>query len=247
MVICASCRAYTDDQESHCQQCGAPLQPDQKERLVLQAHHPELARLVDDQVQAQLVASAVVVAHHADFFYASAEHQTVLAKLFGSGGRPREVAAGVLFSAYAYLCQKGYCAVRARRGEGGEVFTSVARLRTWDGQRSVERALAEQAGRAFATREATEKALRDLMEFRLMSVHEGSFLRAPKARNAPGRSVFAAVDQLARVTTLPDHDPAKACRSTYRLLTAFVDEDPDRAKALASEIVFILREFEAYA
>jgi hypothetical protein len=246
MVICSNCKAYTDDQKSHCEQCGSELQPDQKERLVLQAHHPELASLVEDQAHAQLVASAVVIAHHTDFFYASEGHQTVLAKLFGSGKEPRVVTAGVLFSAYAYLSRMGYCAVRVRGGKESEAVSSVARLRPWDGQKSVEGALAEQMERAFTSREATEKALRDLMHFRLMSVHEGSFLRAPTARNAPDRSAMAAIDQLARVTTLPEHDPVDACRTTYRLLSAFVDEDPRRAQTLASEIVFILRDFEAY-
>jgi hypothetical protein len=247
MVICANCKAYTDDQASHCEHCGVVLQPDRKERLSLQAHHPDLARMVEDRVHAQLVASAVVVAHRNDFFYASEGHQTVLARLFGSGREPRAVAAGVLFSAYAYLSRKGYCAVRVRGGQEAEEITSVARLRPWDGQRSVEAALVEQMGRAFTTREATDKALRDLMHFRFMSVHEGSFLNAPKARSAPERSVLAAVDQLARVTTLPEHDPVEACRTTYRLLSAFVEENPKRAEVLASEMVFMLRDFEAYA
>lgn len=247
MVICSNCKAYVDDQKSHCEQCGAVLLPDQKEHLALQAHHPGLARLVEDQVHAQLVASAVVVAHHTDFFYASEGHQTVLAKLFGSGREPWAVTAGVLFSAYAYLSQEGYCAVRVRGEKGGEEVPVVTRLRLWDGQESVEGALAEQIGRAFTTREATEKALRELMHFRMMSVHEGSFLQSPKTRNAPERSVYAAIDQLARVTMLPDHDSVNACRTIYRLLSAFVDKDPKRAEILASEMVYILREFEAYA
>jgi hypothetical protein len=246
MVICSKCRVYTDDQKPNCDQCGAPLQPDQKEHLVLQAHHPELARLVQDQAQSQLIASAIVIAHYNDFFYESEGHRTVLVKLFGSGNERYAVTAGVLFSAYAYLCRVGYCTVRVRGGKEEEKATTVARLRAWDGQKSIEGALAEQAGRAFTTRETTEKALRDLMGFRLMSVQAGTFLQAPKPRNAPERSVFAAVDQLARVSTLPEHDPVEACRATYRLLATFVDEDPERAKALSSEIVFILRDFEAY-
>jgi len=247
MVICASCKAYTDDQKSHCEHCGAPLQPDSRDRLVLQAHHPDMARLVQDQERSQLVASSVVITHLNDFFYKSEGHKTVLAKLFGSADEPRAVAAGVLFSAYAYLAQKKYCAVRVRVGSEGEEVTSVARLRAWDGQQSIEGALAERTERAFTTREATEKALRDLMEFRVMSVDSGVFLRAPKARSLPVRSAFAAIDQLARVTVLPEHDPVEASRATYRLLSAFVDENAKRAKTLASEIVLILRDFEAYA
>ncbi|MBN1978991.1 MAG: hypothetical protein JW918_16445 [Anaerolineae bacterium] len=245
MVICANCKAYTDDQESHCGQCGAPLQADTRERLVLQARNPELARLVKDQEQSQLVASAVVIAHIDDFFYRSEGHQAVLAKLLGSAGEPRVISAAVIFSAYAYLVQKGYCAVRVKSGDEGESLTAIARLRIWDGQRSVEGALAERTGRAFTTREVTEKTLRELMAFRVMSVSTGS-LRAPKKRAAPERSVFAAIDTMVRVTALPDHDPVDACRATYRLLTAFVDQDPARAHLLASETMFILREFESY-
>jgi hypothetical protein len=246
MVICSSCKAYTDDQKSHCEQCGSPLQADTRERLVLQARSPELARLVQDQEQSQLVASAVVIAHINDFFYKSAGHQTVLAKLFGSASEPRVIVAGVIFAAYAYLAQKGYCAVRVKGGEGGESSTSLARLRAWDGQQSIEGVLAERAGRVFTTREATENVLRDLMEFRMMSVSVGTMFRAPKTRDAPERSAFAAVDRLVRVTALPDHDPVDACRTTYRLLAAFVDQDSERARLLSAETVFVLRDFESY-
>lgn len=246
MVICANCKAYTDDQESHCAQCGNPLQADTRERLVLQARNPELARLVQDQEQSQLVASAVVIAHIDDFFYRSEGHQTVLAKLFGSASEPRVVSAALVFAAYAYLAQKGYCAVRVKGGGGGEAVTSVARLRVWDGQQSIEGALAERSGRAFTTREVTEKVLRDLMEFRVMQVSVGTMLRAPKTRDAPERSAFAAVDKMVRVTALPAHDPVDACRTTYRLLATFVDQEPERARLLASETVFILRDFESY-
>jgi hypothetical protein len=246
MVICSNCKAYTDDQKSHCEQCGAPLQPDRRERLALHAHLPELAQLVQDQEQSQLVASAVVITHLSDFFYKGAEHQAALMKLFGPADEPRAVIGGVLFSAYAYLVQKGYCAIRVRKGEEGDDLTTVARLRAWDGQQSVEGALAERAGRALTTREATEKLLRDLMGFRLMSVHSGSFLRAPTTRDAPERSAFAAVDQMARVTALPAHDPVEACRTTYRLLVAFVDENPERARLLAAETAFLVRDFASY-
>lgn len=246
MVICANCKAYTDDQQSHCEHCAAPLQADTRERLVLQARNPELARLAQDQEQSQLVASTVVLMHINDFFYQSAGHQTVLAKLFGSAAEPRVIVAGVIFAAYAYLAQKEYCAIRVKGGDGGESLTSLARLRAWDGQQSIEGALAERSGRTFTTREATENMLRNLMEFRMMSVSVGTMLRAPKTRDAPERSAFAAVDRLARVTALPDHDPVEACRTTYRLLAAFVEQDTERARLLSSEMVFVLRDFESY-
>jgi hypothetical protein len=247
MVICSSCKAYTDDQKSHCEQCGAPLHADTRERLVLQARNPELARLVQDQEQSQLVASTVVITHIKDFFYSSGEHQTVLAKLFGPAKEPRVVSAAVIFAAYAYLDQKGYCAVRVKGGDGSESVITVARQRVWDGQQSIEGALAERAGRAFTTREVTEKVLRDLMEFRVMQVSVGTMLRSPKTRDAPERSAFAAVDKMVRVTALPEHDSVDACRSTYRLLAAFVDQDAERARLLSAETVFILRDFESYA
>ena len=245
MVICASCKAYTDDQESHCGHCGESLQPDPMERVRLHARHPELARMVADREYAQLVASTMVLNHVGDFFYEKEGFQTVLAKLFGSARDRGAVLAGVVFSAYAYLCQRGYCAMRVRIEQDREQ-TTLSQLRPWDGQQSIEGALAEQSARALTTSEVTEKMLRDLMGFRMRAA-EGTLLRAPKIRDAPARSVFSVIDQLARMTELPDHDRVEACRATYQLLSAFAEEDLNRARVLASETKRLLSELGGYA
>jgi hypothetical protein len=215
------------------------------ERVRLHAHHPELARMVADRERAQLVASTIVLNHVGDFFCEREGFQTTLVKLFGSTRERGAVLAGVIFSAYAYLCQRGYCAMCLRIEEDREQ-TTVSQLRPWDGQQSVEGALAEQAARAFTTSEVTEKMLRGLMVFRMQAA-AGTFLRAPKVRDAPARSAFSAIDQLARMTELPDHDRVEACRATYQLLTVFADEDANRARVLAAETQRLLREFNSYA
>jgi hypothetical protein len=245
MVICASCKAYTDDQELYCSHCREPLQPDPMERVRLHAHHPELARMVADREHAQLVASTIVLNHVGDFFYEKEGFQTTLVKLFGSTRERGAVQAGVIFSAYAYLCQRGYCTMRVRIEEDREQ-TTVSQLRPWDGQQSVEEALAEQAARAFTTSEVTEKMLRGLMVFRMQAA-AGTLLRAPKVRDAPARSAFSVVDQLARMTELPDHDQAEACRTIYGLLSAFVEGDSSRARVLAAETKRLLCELDDYA
>jgi hypothetical protein len=245
MVICASCKAYADDQELHCSHCGEPLQPDPMERVRLHAHHPELARMVADREHAQLVASTLVLNHVGDFFYEKEGFQTMLVKLLVSTRDRGAVLAGVIFSAYAYLCQRGYCAMRLRIEQDREQ-TTVSQLRSWDGQQSVEGVLAEQSARALTTSEVTEKMLRDLMGFRMRAA-EGSFLRATKIHDAPAHSAFSVIDQLARMTELPDHDRVESCRTIYRLLSAFVEEDPSRARVLASETKRLLCELDDYA
>ena len=70
MVICAACKAYTDDQESNCAHCGRLLQADRMERIAALAHHPVVAGLAQDAERALLVASAVVAVNGRDFFYA---------------------------------------------------------------------------------------------------------------------------------------------------------------------------------
>jgi hypothetical protein len=244
MVICANCKAYTDDQSPLCMHCNQPLQPDNMEGIVLQAHHPELARMVDDKRHARLVASAVVLHGIDDFFYAREGFQTVLADLFGSVGERGTIEAGVVFSAYAYLCHEGYCSIRLQVDEQRDTLP-VNHLRDWDGQQSIEGALAKHIGRALTTAEVTEKTLRDLMGFRMLTAETGA-LGARKVMDIPDRSAFAAVDQLARGTVLPDGDVAESRRTTYQLLIAFVQEDPRCARSLASETKRLLRDFESY-
>ena len=84
------------------------------------------------------------------------------------------------------------------------------------------------------------------MGFRLSAAESGS-LGGPKIRDVPDRSAFAAVAHVARNTALPESDLAESRRATYQLLTAFVSEDPRRARALATETKRLLRDFESYA
>jgi hypothetical protein len=248
MVICANCKAYTDDQEPYCEHCGAPLQPDRMDRIALLARHPEVARLAQDQERAQLVASAIVIKNLSDFFYDDGRGtRTVLAELLGSSRDRKVAAAGVIFAAYSYLCQKGYCSVQLTGGEGDEEEERIAlnRMRPWDGQQSLEGALADQASRALTTREATDKAIRTLMGFQVTTVPTDSLRRA-KPLDASERSAFAAIDQMARLAVLPQHDRQEACRATYWLLVEFVGDDRKRAHLLALETVRLLSWFERY-
>lgn len=244
MVICASCKAYTDDQKPFCERCGKPLQPDRMERLALLAHHPEVARLVQDQERAQLVASAVLVNNLGDFFYDDGRgYRTVLVELLGPIHDRQATAAGVLLAAYAYLCQKGYCSL-SLRGAVGEEEVTVAELQPWDGQQCIEGALAQQIGRVDTARAATDRTLRALMGFRVMTGLPDSLRVRP--RDASERSAFAALDQGARLTVLPDHDRREACRTTYQMLVEFVEADRKRARLLATELIEVLGWFERY-
>jgi hypothetical protein len=245
MVICANCKAYTDDQSPLCMHCHQPLQPDQMDEIVLQAHHPELARMVDDRRHARLVASAVVLHGVEDFFRVGQGFQTVLVDLFGPARERGAVGAGVVFAAYAYLCQKGYCSIRVQIDEKRETLP-VRRLRDWDGQQCMEGKLAEHTGRALTTAEVTERTLRGLMGFRMLTAETGA-LGARKAIDLPDRSALAAVDQLARGTVLPDGNLAESRRATYQLLVAFVHNDRKLAHSLASEIERLLRDLDSYS
>lgn len=244
MVICANCKAYTDDQQPFCEQCGVPLQPDQMEQLTLIARHPEIVHLVQDRERARLVASAVVVNNLADFFYDDGRgHRTVLVELFGVTRDRKTSAAGVLFAAFAYLCQEGYGSLSVRGEE--EQWTAFERLRLWDGQQSIEGTLIGQAERADTAREVTDKAVRILMGFRTTFIPQGDFGR-PKTVDGSARSAFAAIDQTARITVLPEHDRREACRTIYRLLVDFVKADRERARLLAQAITDVLAWFERY-
>lgn len=246
MVICANCKAYTDDQKSHCDACGLPLQVDRREGLAVLAHHPEIARMAQDKERAQLVASAVVVNHLPDFFYDDGRgNRTVLAQLLGTIRGHRVAAAGILFAAYAYLCQKGYCILRFAGEEEGQERIALTRSRAWDGQQCIEGLLAGQADRALTTHDATEQMIRDLMGFRFVTMQAGA-LSAPKMESLPERSAFAAIDQMARVTVLPDIGSGEACRVTYGLLVAFVETDRQRADLLALETTQVLALYEQY-
>lgn len=244
MVICANCKAYTDDQQAFCGQCGAPLQADRMERLSLLAHHPQVASLVQDQERAQLVASAVVINNLSDFFYDEPQgYRKVLVSLFGAGRDRKTTAAGVVFAAYAYLCQRGYCAISVV-GDEEDRQVELSLLRLWDGQQSLEGALSEHAEHAFTVREVTDRAIRALMGFRMTMAQRSDF--SLQTVDGSARSAFTAVDQVARVAVLPEHDRREACRAISKLLIDFVETDRERAHLLAQEIMDALSWFEQY-
>ena len=233
MVICAACKAYTDDQESNCAHCGRLLQADRMERIAALAHHPVVAGLAQDAERALLVASAVVAVNGRDFFYADERsYSTLLVRLCGSARDPRATTAGVIFAAYAFLVEKGYCSLA---WDNEEQRISVSGARPWDGQQKcIEKVLAEQMARVLDTYEATERMLRELMSFRVITVRARA-ADGSRVRSMPELSAVAAVDQTARLTVLPEHDRREACRDTYRLLVRFVEADEERAQQLALE------------
>jgi hypothetical protein len=237
MVICAQCKAYTDDQQSHCRQCGAPLQPDRMERVAAAAHNPELARLAEDQGRARLVASSVVALNVHDFFYdAGQARRTVLVRLLGSKRDPYAPAAGVVFAAYVYLFQNEYCAAR----RVGRTQVAVQLLRPWDGQAEcLEALLATQVDFSETTREATERLLQ-----RLTGVEQPASGGRVRRRRLADRSAVAAVEHVARVTVLPPHQPQEACGEVYRMLASFVAADEGRARVLTLETRSLLEQFD---
>ena len=244
MVICAACKAYTDDENPNCEQCGAPLQADHMERVAQLAQHPVVAGLAQDSERALLVASAVVATNRGDFFYADGQgRRTILVQLFGSARDPKTTTAGVIFAAYSYLDGKGYCSLVLDEGEEHIRITGV---RPWNGQQKcVECVLAEIMPRVLDTYEATDRMLRELMSFRAVTVRARA-ADGSRVQSMPELSAVSAVNQTARLTVLPEHDAREACQMTYRLLARFVEADGERARQLALETVKILESLEAY-
>ena len=242
MVICAHCKAYTDDAKPTCDQCGKPLQADSMDQVKVFARDRDVAQLAQDREQAQLVASGIVMANLTDFYFDDGKgKRTLLVELLGLPSDRTVGPAGLIFGAYAYLCEKGYCSLRrvGGRAESGPERIALRQKRPWDGQQSIEGALAEQSARSTTTREATETAVRRLRGFRQTVVQAGS-VSMGKATDATERSSLAAIDRAARLTVLPDHDRAQACRAIYQLLFAFTQADPDRAQTLAVETLRML-------
>jgi hypothetical protein len=239
MVICAACKAYTDDQDSKCSHCGNALKADRMERIAALAHHPVVAGLAQDSERALLAASAVVAVNAREFFFVDDErgYSTVLVRLCGPADDPRAKTAGVIFAAYAFLAEKDYCALA---WESEEQRIGISGVRPWDGQQKcIERALAGQMVRVLNTYDATEQMLRQLMGFHVLTVRaragDGS-----RVQSMPNLSALAAVDQMARLTVLPDYDHREACRDTYGLLVRFVRADEERAQQLALETLRLL-------
>ena len=250
-VICANCKAYTPDEGTHCEHCHAPLQADTMDSLVRSAHHPDLARIAEDQDRAKLVASGVVFAHRDQFFYDDGRgRRTVLAGLLGSERSRLSDVAALLFAAYAYLFQEEYCSAQVIEGEEGSRFVRLDTLRAWDGQQSLEEILLRTAGRSISAREAADQAIREMMGFRLKAVPTGgarSLLRSSRDPvDLSERSAFAAIDRKGRLTVLPEYDVKAACKATHQLLAGFVATHPELADALLEEMLSVLQWFGSY-
>lgn len=241
MVICSTCKRYTDDQEPVCQHCGMPLVPATWTRPAGTGIADEqTARLLADRERAKLVASGVVSQYLPGFFYASQRYQTVLVDLFGPAPDRLRQAAALLFVATAYLVQHGYCALQPLPVEEGKGSPTLwAERRPWDGQRvSLEGMLAERAGLGLTFADALAQFLRTEVE------KESPPARRPVPATTGGPSAAEVVIELARRTVLPEHRESEACRETYRMLVAFVSENPARARWLAADILDTLSGFQ---
>ncbi|HIQ00886.1 MAG TPA: zinc ribbon domain-containing protein [Anaerolineales bacterium] len=250
MVICATCKQYTDDQEPVCQHCGAPLVPDTLEEVrAVVGLQPDIAELVADRERARLVASGVIAQYLSGFFFDDGQRRTVLVDLFGAHPDPTREAAALLFAAVAYLVQEAYCGLEPTSDGKGLIWAEV---RHWDGQvRSLEGGLARRAGLGMTIRQVIDQVVADEMDFRFEVVRSPR-LRAPGmpaqsgVRDLSARSATTAVVLVGRQTELPDHQEAEACRETYRRLVDFVQADPDRARFVATEILEVLDWFRRY-
>jgi len=249
MIICAACRQYTDDSLPHCQHCGAPLQEDTKEAVKrFVGLQPEIADLVTDRERALLTASGVVASYLPSFFFDDGQRRTVFVDLFGTPPTPRRTAAALLLSAIAYLIEKGYCDLQ--EVEGGKL--EWVEVRPWDGQvRSLEGAMAEQAGLRLTIGEALDRMVKEQMQFdyevvKPPRVRTPGMPKVQTVRNLSARSALNAVVELGRQVILPEHEENTACAETYRLLLTFVRASPERVRYLVQEIEDVLDWFQRY-
>jgi len=250
MVICASCKQYTDDHLPSCQHCGAPLIPDTLDEVRARAGlDPTVAGILSDRERARLVPSGVIAQYPQGFFYADEQRKTVLVELFGARVEPRPLAAALLFSAAVYLLREGYCALQP---QGEDKPPEWEEVRPWDGQaRSLEATLARQAGLGLSLRKALDQTIAAEMGFRF-EVLKPPRLRAPgvppppQVRDLSAHTAVTALVQTARQTELPDHVESEACRQVYRLLVDFVRADPDLARYVAGLILDLLDWYRRY-
>ncbi len=237
MVICSACKQYTDNQEPVCQHCSAPLVPATLEKPAGTGIADEqVARLLADRERAKLVASGVVVQDLPGFFYADDRYRTVLVDLFGPQPDRFRQAAALLFVATAYLLHHRYCAIQPFPGrETEETLGLWAERRPWDGQWfSLEGMLAQRAGLGLSFTDALQQALQAEVE------KESPPTRRVRPAAVGGPPISEVVAELARRTVLPAHQESEARRETYRMLVAFVAENPARARQLASAILDVL-------
>jgi hypothetical protein len=250
MVICASCRQYTDDGESLCRHCATPLREDTMEEVrAASSLRPEIAQLVEDRERARLVASGVVGNHAPSFLYDDGQRRTVLAALLSKSTDREKVAAAVLFASCAYLVQQDYCALGLPDQDGAMQWDE---RRPWDGQeQSPEAYLASHAGAGLIVKEAIHRAVERMMDFRFELVQPPlvrtpGLPRQPPVRDLSPRSAVDAVIRAGREVAMPAYDESAACADTYQLVRTFVQSDAERASFLAQAVLDVLDWFHRY-
>jgi hypothetical protein len=167
MVICATCKEYTNDEGTFCEQCGEPLVAATVKSLVgLGPTQSLVTDLASDKKRALLVASGVMATYTTRFFYDGGELRPALVSLFGAPLTRRRKAEALLFGAVAYLVQHGYAALE--RGTGMATGLQWRAARPWDGQqRSLEGQVVQRAGQGAACIEAMRQAVAEAVGFRL--------------------------------------------------------------------------------
>jgi hypothetical protein len=272
MVICAACRAYTDDQGEFCEQCGEPLVAATFEEVELpvgtQALLHQLAR---DQERALLVASGVLARYSGHFFGDDAPPEGTLANLLGVPLTVQNRAAALLFSAVAYLVQAGYCDLEHEPAPEPR-FLWVEKS-DWEGQAdSLEASMAAQAWQRLPVEEAIRQMIAGETGFRLDDVEpEGSLpggkqdsppvpapsrmsnvlnrlkerlpRRQARTPSLPPRPAATTIIDRGWETVLPEHEETAACEETRQLLSNFEKSDPQCAQYVLDQIHWVLSWF----
>ncbi len=269
MVICAACRAYTDNQGEFCEHCGEPLVPATFEEVELSVGTQALlVQLAQDQERARLVASGVLARYSDRFFGDHASEEGVLAALLGVPLTSPSRAAAVLYAAVAYLVQAGYCQLEHDPGAGSEYLWTEAH--NWDGQMDgLEARLATQAWQLAPLGEAVRNMLASETGLLLDEPQPDDSLasdeqdpplddtpsRVPKAlnrllerlprrqdrlRGIPHRPAAPTIVELGWATVLPEHEEVVACEEIRRVLVAFEEADPLRAQYVLDQVCEIL-------
>ena len=165
MVICASCKQYTDDQKATCQQCGQSLVAATFDGLRSPLRAGTLvANLAADQQRAKPVASGTIAQYPSSFFAEDAQSYPLLADLFGIPATREQQAEIVLFAAVAYLVENGH--VTLQRGTAlMSGFLCEAAL-PWEGQlQSLEGQLALGSRADTTLLEALQQAVAEAVGF----------------------------------------------------------------------------------
>jgi hypothetical protein len=273
MVICAACRAYTDNQGEFCEHCGEPLVAATFEEVELSVGTQALlVQLAQDQERARLVASGVIARYSGRFIGQGIAEEGVLADLLDVRLTAQSRATAVLFAAIAYLVQDRYCDLEPDLAVGPEYSWTEAR--EWDGQMdSLEARLAAQAWQMApfgeAVRHTIAKETGLLLDApepddslgvdeqdttlddapsrvprALNRLLEGLPKRQERVQSIPPRPAVPAIVERGWEAVLPEHQEAAACDETRQLLVDFETADPLRAQYVLEQIRDVLHWFE---